>query len=143
MKKFLFILGIVVLAGGIFVGGMVIGTQLDFMNAMFQFSTLDKALVDASEVFQTVSYLDNGESKNARGWLNLKLDSYIITIDQFIKDCPNFETREHAERFLIRVAKHRQKYPSKVSLSKEVPDYAGVEEHIQSILENVLEQEGK
>jgi len=143
MRKFLFILGIIALATGVFVGGMVVGTRHDFMNAMFQVSALEQELVDATKVFHGLSRLDDGDSVGARSWLNQELNSHIVTIDQFMKDSPNPETKEHASKFLARIAQHRQKYPSRIAVSKDVPVYAEVEKHVQAVLDEALRQDGK
>jgi hypothetical protein len=45
MKKFLFTVGILALAGSIFVGGLVVGTQLDFMNATSHISTTNRGIL--------------------------------------------------------------------------------------------------
>lgn len=143
MKKFLFILGIIAIAGGVFVGGMVVGSQHDFMNSMFQVSALDQELVDATKVFYGLSRLDDGDSAGAKGWLNQELNSHVVTIDQFMKDCPNPETKAHARKLLARIAEHRQKYPSRIDVSKGVPGYSEVEKHVQAVLDDALKQEGK
>lgn len=143
MKKFLLILGIIAIAGGVFVGGVVVGTRQDFMNSMFQVSALDQQLVDASKVFYGLLRLDDGDSAGANAWLNQELNSHIVTIDQFMKDCPNPETKEHARTLLARIATHRQAHPSRIDISKDVPGYVAVEKRVQSVLEDVLKREDK
>ena len=143
MKKFLFIVGIVAIAGGVFVGGMVVGTQHDFMNTMFQVSSLDQALVDATKVFYGLSKLDDGDSLGAAGWLNQELNSHIITIGQFVEDCPNPETQGHARKLLARIANHRQKHSSQIDVAKVVPGYLEVEKQVQAVLDDALKHEEK
>ena len=134
MKKFLFIVGIIVLAGGIFIGGLVAGSVLDFMIASFSVSTFDQALVDANMEFMTISILDEKGVEEAKGFMNMELATHIMTLDMFMEDCPNAESKEQGQKFLARVAEHRLKYP----VSKD-EDMAGVQNHIQEILGRALE----
>lgn len=140
MKKFLFLLGIIAIAGGVFVGGIVIGAQLDFMHAMFSVSILERELTDASRVFLAISYLDEGNTVGAKGMLNQELNSHIVTIDQFTKDSPKPKTEKHAMAFLARIAAHRQKYPLRIDISKDDPGQTEVDMHVQAVLDDALKQ---
>ena len=143
MKKIVFILSIIVLAGGVFLAGIVAGAQHDFMKSMFRVSSLDQSLVEATKYFYAVSRLDNNDANGAKGWLNQELNSHIVTIDQFMMDCPNPETKKHARKLLTRIAKHRQAHPLQTDVSKDVPGYAAVEKHVQAVLDDALKPEEK
>ena len=134
MKKFLFIVGVVILSGSIFVGGLFAGSALDFMNGLLQVSAFDQALVDASITSMRISQLDEGRIEEAKHSLNIQLDSQIMTLGIFLKDCPNAESMQHAEKTLTRIAEHRIKYP--VSKDEDMED---VEDYVQEILTHALE----
>jgi hypothetical protein len=140
MKKFLFILGIVVIATTVFVGGLYVGLTSDFMNTMYQVSTFDKKLTNASMTFMRVSYLDEEKIDDVKSLLNSELDGHIIILSQMLKDCPNIESQKHAQEFLARVATHRQKHPSTNSYSDFVSpsEMQKIDMHIQSVLDNAL-----
>ena len=108
MKTLLFIVGIAILVSCIFCGGLLLGNLQHFTNALLQISTVDNALVDATKTFMSVSDLENGKVEDAKSFLNQELNDQIITLDQFLKDCPNDTTRQHVSKLLARIARHRQ-----------------------------------
>jgi len=141
MKTFLFIVGIILLADVIFYGGLQLGNQLHFMNAMFQVSTLDQEVGNATKIFWTVSHLEDGKVEEAKSFLNVQLNSHINTIGMFLKDCPNEKTRQHAIKLLARIAKVRQEHPVHISVTNDVPGYGAVERGVQEILNKALQEE--
>jgi hypothetical protein len=140
MKKFLFILGIVVIAGAVFVGGFSIGLTSDFTNTMHQVSMFEKELTQATMTFMHISYIDDGKIDDVKSLLNSELDSHIITLSQMLKDCPNTETQKHAQKCLARIATHRQKHPVTNSIQLPVPqsEIQKIDQHVNSILTNAL-----
>jgi hypothetical protein len=141
MKKFLFIVGIVVLAGAIFVGGLVLGTQHDFMNAMFQVNTVEKELVDLANHFHAVRYLDKGQPEDARDFLNDRVDGHVSTIGTLLDDCPNPDTKVHASKMLATIARHRQQFPPERKTIRTLPDHEKYTSYVDETLAKALETE--
>ncbi len=140
MKTFLFTLGIVVIAGAVFVGGLSIGLTSDLTNTMYQVSTFDKELTEATMTFMRISYLDDGKVDDVKELLNHELDARIITLSQLLKDCPNIESQNHAQVLLARIATQRQKYPSTKSHPDSVSpsEMKEIERYIRSTLDSAL-----
>lgn len=143
LKKFLFVLGIVILSAAIFAGGVMFGTSQDFMKQMFTVSIMDKAYMDASSVFRHIQQIDKGNIDQAKESINIFLDGHIITINSFIKDSPNDDDKARAKKLLARIARHRNEFPANISVPKEVPGYEKVINSVQNILDNALAEEEK
>lgn len=143
LKKFLFILGLVILSGAVFASGVMFGTSLNFMKQLLTVSMMDKAYMDASSAFRDIQQIDKGNIDGAKESINFLLDGHIITIDSFIKDCPNDKDKARAKKILARIARHRKEYPAKNNVSKDVPEYKNVTNTIQNILDNALAEEVK
>jgi hypothetical protein len=136
MKKFLFIVGSIILAGGIFIGGLLAGTQLDFMTKLLQVSMFEEALSKATVTFMQLSQLEDGKINDAKNLMNSQLDCQILVIGTSLKDYPNQETKKQAENLLLRIAKQRMQHP--VPAEKDMTK-AG--DYIQEILGRAIANE--
>ncbi len=141
LKYFLFILGIVILSGAVFAGGVMFGTTQNFMKHMFTVSTMDKAYMDASSAFRHIQEIDKGNIDEAKESINILLNSHILTIDSFMKDIPNDEDKARAKKLLARIARHRNDFPATINVTLKVPEYENVTNSIQNILDNALAEE--
>jgi hypothetical protein len=115
MKKFAFILGIVIVAGVIFVGGLVLGTQHDFMNTIISSLSLGDDISKASTTLVVLRQLEAGEIDKAKAFLNLQLDGAIIGMDVILPHCPDGDGTRAAQTLLVGIAEHRTKYPAKAN----------------------------
>jgi hypothetical protein len=134
MKKLLSILVVIVFASGIFVGGMILGVQMDFLNALVSSSSLSDDISKASTTLVVLRNLEDGKVEEAKSFLNLQLDGTIIGMDAILPSCPVGDSTRAAKKLLARIAKHRQEHPSQI-------DSSLVDEKIQSILNNALTEE--
>ena len=132
MKKFLFILGIIAIAGGVFVGGMVVGTQHDFMNAIVSSSSLGDDISKASTTLVVLRHLEDGEIDRAKAFLNLQLDGAIIGMDAVLPYCPDGDNTRAASTLLSGIAEHRAKHPAKANET--------IDRKVQEILDRTREQ---
>ncbi len=115
MKRFLFILGIVVVATAIFIGGILLGTQLDFLNTIVFSSALADDISRGSERLVVIDYLDEGKVDDAKSFLNLQLNVTIVGMRAILPSVPEGQSKTTALNFLARIARHRKKYPLNVS----------------------------
>lgn len=134
MKKFMFILGIVVLSAVIFAGGLFLGTQHDVMNTIVTSSILGDDISKSSTILVVLHYLEEGKTDEAKTFLNIQLDSAIIGMNAVLPYCPAGDSTRATKKLLIRIAKHRQEHPSQ-------RDSSLVDEEIQSIMNNALTEE--
>ena len=111
MKKFLFVLGIVVLIAAIFASGMSAGAALDMYISMYTVSQFENESINASTTFMVVQMLDENKVDDAKAYLNLTLDAKIMTVGMLMSECDNEKSKRMATRILARIAKHRQEHP--------------------------------
>jgi hypothetical protein len=126
MKRFLFILGIVVMSGGIFVGGLILGIQRNFMNAIVVSSSLGDDISKASTELVLLYHLEAQEIDEAKAFLNIQLNGNIIGIDSLLPLCPDGDSTLAAKNLLARIAEHRSKHPVKS------------DEEIDKVVQNIL-----
>ena len=131
MKRFLFILGIVILAVLVFTWGLVAGTALDFFQSMTETSFFENEAVSTATNFMVVQMLDKNEIDEAKASLNLTLDTQIMSVSMLMSACDNKKSRRMANGILARIARHREKYPA-----HSIAD--GADEVIQEYLEKAL-----
>ncbi len=111
MKKFLFVLGIVVLTAAIFAGGMFAGAALDWYISMYTVSLFENESISASTTFMVVQMLDENKVDDAKAYLNLTLDAKIMAVGMLMSECDNEKSKRMATRILARIARHRQEHP--------------------------------
>ena len=143
MKKFLFILGIVVITGCIFCGGLLLGLRQQFWTTLFRSSTMDKQLAETSVIYVPISQLEEGKVNDAKSFLNTELDSHILLLDEFLKDCPNPQTQQHIRGLFVRIAKLRQQHPAQINATNEVSGCSVADRRVQEILNDALEKDRK
>ena len=133
MKRFLFILGIVILAVLVFTWGLVLGTMLDFYQLMTETSFFENEAVSTANTFRVVQMLDKNEIDEAKASLSLTLDSQIMTVSMLMSACDNKKSRRMAKGILARIARHREKYPVHSTVE-------GVDDLVQECLEKALQE---
>ncbi|MCP4611065.1 MAG: hypothetical protein GY845_20340 [Planctomycetes bacterium] len=111
MKKFLFVLGIVILTAAIFTGGMSAGAALDWYISMYAVSQFENESLNASNTFMVVKMLDENKVDDAKAYLNLTLYAKIMAVGMLVSECPNDKSKRMATRILARIARHRQEHP--------------------------------
>ena len=111
MKKFFFVLGIVVLTAVIFAGGMSAGAALDWYISMYAVSQFENESLNASNTFMVVKMLDENKVDEAKAYLNITLDAKILTVGMLVSECDNEKSKRMATRILARIARHRQEHP--------------------------------
>lgn len=113
MKKLLFILGIIILAGGIFGGGLWVGTLHDIFNADLAIAGLGDDISKAATTLVVLRDLEAGKIDEAKAFLNLQLDGTIIGMYFILPYCPDGDSAHAAQTLLAGIAEHRSKYPIK------------------------------
>ena len=111
IKKLLFIIGIAASVVAIFMGGLYFGTRLGALESELHVSILDEYIAEAVSTHSDIAQLDEGQINRLRSSLNIQLDGDIINLEQLISNCPDSERKADAKRILVRIAKHRKKYP--------------------------------
>lgn len=139
MKKFLFILGGIIVAGAIFVGGLMVGIRLP--SVMFGWVDLAEKKIEADWALRHICQLDEGRLEDARRSLNIQLNGCIMEMNGMLEVCPSPDTRERARRLLARIARHRKKHPPGIDWPEDVEGHTEVQKHIQEILDKALEKE--
>ncbi len=133
MKRFLFILGIVILAILVFTWGLVAGTMLDWFQLMTETSFFENEAISTANTFTVVQMLDKNEIDEAKASLNLTLDTQIMSVSMLMSACDNKKSRRMANGILARIARHREKYPVHATVE-------GADEVIQEYLEKALQE---
>ncbi|MCP4675708.1 MAG: hypothetical protein GY854_09425 [Deltaproteobacteria bacterium] len=141
MKTILLIIGGLVLAVGLFVGGFAYGRYGASLDPEFHISTLDQVMAEAAGDWATMYQLDNGRVDEAKSALNSGLDGYIMTIDQLSRGVPNEESKVHARCILQNIAKHRDMYPPFYGSSEHDEQLTEGKKEVQRILEAALSEE--
>ncbi len=111
MKKFAFIVGIVVVGAALVAGGYWLGIVHRFMAEAYSANAMDKALADASWQARTLHYLDAGNVGAARSLLRSRLDSEIMTI-WLLGDYSDPRSCKMATNVLAGIMAFRAEYPS-------------------------------
>ncbi len=136
MKKFAFIVGIVLLASILVAGGFWAGFVHRYMTDAYSVTALDKSLTDASVHAMLLHDLDSGRVDNARRLLRSELDGNIVSI-WALGDYSDPRSRKMATNVLARIAAFRAEYPS-IYTNRE--DSAEIDAKIASILEQARKQ---
>lgn len=111
MKKLLFVLGIVILTAAVFSGGMCAGAALDWYISMNTVSLFENEATSAATTFMIVRMLDENKVDDAKAYLNLTLDTKIMTVGVLMSECDNHKSKRMATKILARIARHRQEHP--------------------------------
>ncbi|HWQ90674.1 MAG TPA: hypothetical protein VN673_03300 [Clostridia bacterium] len=139
MRKFAFILGIVLVAAVLVAAGYWLGFGNRSMAEAYSVTALDKALTDASWRARILHYLDSGNVEAAQSLLRSRLDSDIVTIWAF-GDYSDVRSRRMATNVLAGIAAFRAEYPSNY-MSRTSDDE--IDAKIASILERARKAETK
>ena len=141
MKKFLFILGILVMAAGLIGAGWYIGIRDRVLTSAYAITTLDKHLTDAAGKAVLIEEIDSGRIADARHSLQLELDSDILTVDALL-DSSDARSRDLAGKLFARIAANRAAHPTNYTGSLPRLD-ADVDAKIASILQRSKQEQTK
>jgi hypothetical protein len=111
LQKFLFILAIIIISSGIFLGGFILGSSQQLMEDFFHNQSMENAIIEATIAFSHIEKIDQGEVEIAKESMNRLLDSEILVIKLLINDSSHEEYISRAEKLLSRIAEHRKEYP--------------------------------
>lgn len=111
MRKFLFILGIVLLGSALVCAGVFIGFQIEAAQGLIGIPMFQEQLVLARIKLMVVSQLDEGKIDDAKAFVNSELDSAILVLDCLMDSCQNKEDKAMAKQIIAQIAEHRVKYP--------------------------------
>jgi hypothetical protein len=109
MKKFMFVIGVIVVVGLIFFGGLILGIQHNFKNAALSSSSLGDDISKASTTLVVLRDLEAGKIDEAKAFLDLQLDGAIIGINAVLPHCPDDNNTRAARRLLAAIAEYRAK----------------------------------
>ena len=135
MKKFGFILGIVLVAAILVGAGYQLGVVHRFLIDAYSVTALDKSLTDASIKAMILHELDSGHLDEARSLLRSQLDSDIITVWAF-DSYADARSQRLATNVMARIAAFRAEYPS-------IYTKAGGGAEIDAKIASILERAGK
>jgi hypothetical protein len=138
MKKFAFVVGIVLTAAALVAAGYWLGFGARFMRDAYSVTVLDKTLTEASFTAVVLHDLDRGHIDDARTFLRTQLDGDIITIYAF-NDYSDVRNRKMVTNLLARISSFRAEYPS-VYTNHVSGDWAEIDAKIASILEQAKKQ---
>ena len=137
MKKFAFILGLVLIAGALVAAGWWLGFRERYLTEAYDFTTLDNQITDASIKAMLLHQLDSGHPDKARKMLRLELDGDILMIDSLM-DYSDARSRDLANKVFARIAAYRAEYPA--AYTNEMPE---VDEKIAEILRRANQRQNK
>ncbi len=111
MKKFAFILGLVLVAAALVAAGWWLGFRERYLTEAYAITTLDKQITDASIKAVLLHQIDSGHPDEARKMLRLELDGDILMIDSLM-DYSDARSRDLASKVFERIAAYRAEYPA-------------------------------
>lgn len=112
MKKFLFVVGIVVVSSMVFGAGYLFGTSSDFTTAMMNTGLFEEITNNTSENMMILEMIADDKLSEAVSYLNLKLDGQILGINNLLPGIENEGNKKVANYILLKAAKYRTKYPA-------------------------------
>ncbi|MDH3976646.1 MAG: hypothetical protein OEV42_20475 [Deltaproteobacteria bacterium] len=136
LKKFLFILSIVLISAAIFACGVFWGTKQNYLGQLFTISFMEKTIVETRMTFRDMQYLDEGNFDALKKMINGRLDRQIITIDVLLEEYPNEKDKSRAIWLLGKIAQHREKYP----VNMQATEFEKANKRIQNILSRSLSE---
>jgi hypothetical protein len=137
MKKFAFILGIVLMAALLVGAGFWLGFGQRSMTEAYSVTALEKSLTEAGIKAMILHNLDSGQVERARGLLRSQLDADIVAI-WALGDYSDPRSRKLATNVLARIAAYRSE-----SVSLYTNRTTAVEAEIDAIIASILEQSRK
>ncbi len=137
MKKFIFILGLVLIAAALVAAGWWLGYRERFFTDAYAITTLDKQITDASIKSLLLHQIDSGHPEEARKMLRLELDGDILTINTLM-DYSDARSRDLASKVFARIASYRSEYPG--NYTNEMPE---VDAKIAEILRRATQDHSK
>ena len=137
MKKFAFILGLVLIAVALVAAGWWLGFRERYLTEAYAITTLDKQITDASLKVMLLNQIDSGRPDEARKMLQLDLDGDILVIDSLM-DYSDARSRDLARKVFARIAAYRAKYPA-----NETNDMPEVDAKISDILRRANQGQDK
>jgi hypothetical protein len=111
MKKFTFIIGLILIAAALVAAGWWLGGRERYLADAYATSTVDKLLAEASVKALILHQLDAGNTGEARQLLRLELDGEILVLDSLL-DSADARNRDLARKVFARMASYRAEYPS-------------------------------
>jgi len=139
MKKFVFILGLLVVAAGLVAGGWWLGFRQRVLTEAYTIPTVDKHLTEASVKALILHQLASGRSDDAWHMLQLQLDGEILMVDSLIDDA-DARSRDLAQKVFARIASYRAEHPPGQTGST-VQSSADVDAKIADILRRAKEEQ--
>jgi hypothetical protein len=132
MKKFSYILGLVLIAAALVAVGWCLGIRESVLTEAYAIPTVDKHLTEASMTAMILHQIDSGRLDDARHTLQLQLDGEILTVDSLIDDADS-RSRDLAQKVFARIAANRAEFPASYTGSLAQSD-ADVDAKIADIL---------
>jgi hypothetical protein len=114
MKKFAFILGLVLIAAALVAVGWWLGFRERYLTEAYSVTTLDKYLTDAGTKAMLLHEMDVGrpdDVRRVREMLRLELDGDILMVDSLL-DSSDARSRDLARKVFARIAAYRAEYPT-------------------------------
>lgn len=111
MKKFGFILGLLLVAAGLVASGWWLGLRQRVLTEAYAIPAVDKHLTEASVKALILHQMDSGRLDDARHMLQLQLDGEILTVDSLI-DESDARSRDLAQKVFARIAAYRAQHPA-------------------------------
>ena len=137
MKKFAFILGLVLIAAALVAAGWWLGFRERYLTEAYTITTLDKQITDASIKSLLLHQIDSGHPDEARKMLRLELDGDILMIDSLM-DYSDARSRDLASKVFARIAAYRAEYPT--NYTAQMPE---VDAKIAEILRRATQEQSK
>lgn len=132
MKKFGFILGVVLLAAVLVAGGWILGLQQRVLTEAVAIPTVDRHITEAMVKAMLLHQIDSGRIDDARHHLQSQVEGHILTVDALL-DYSDARSRELARKVFRRIAQYREEHPNSYTGRMAHPD-ADVMAKIDSIL---------
>ena len=139
MKKFAFILGLLIVAGGLVAAGWWLGLRQRVLTEAYAIPTVDKHLTECSTTAMLIEQIDSGRIADARHFLRLQLDGEILTVDSLIDDS-DARSRDLAQKVFARIAAYRAKRPDSQT-GQVVQSSADVDAKIADILRRAQKEQ--
>lgn len=137
MKKFAFILGLVLTAAALVAAGWWLGFRERYLTEAYTITTLDKQITDASIKSLLLHQIDSGHPDEVRKMLRLELDGDLLMIDSLM-DYSDFRSRDLASKVFARIAAYRAEYPT--NYTAQMPE---VDAKIAEILRRAKQEQSK
>lgn len=121
----------------LFGGGFFCG--LKFFSWNYNISALTEARVALLPLLSNIEALDRKDYNSLRTSLNMRIDGEVLKIYNTIGESKNKEDIDKAKKWLSRLAKHRQKFPSEYPKYQENEETSKVHQHVEAILAQYID----